>query len=294
MKKSSKSILDKRTNGERVLFSIVFVFFTIYVLTIVLSLLWVIMSSFKTAWEYDVGSSLAFPEKFSFENYINAFSQLNTGDQTFLNYLFNSAWYLVLCTFLTTIIPCLTGYVMAKYNFKGKQIIFSLAIISLTLPIVGTAAAYMKFITVLGLYDTPMFAVIANLGGFGSTFLIYEAFFKTVPWSYAESAKIDGANNFQICFQIMIPQARSIMLTYVILNAIAFWNEYQSIILYLPSYLTLAAGLFTFKSASVRDGGGNDPMYFAGLIMSMIPAVVVFGCFSERIMETLSIGGLKG
>ncbi len=291
---SKASILDKRTKGERVLFAVIFVFFAIYVCTILLSLLWMLMSSFKNSYEYDIGNSLALPEKFQFRNYLDAFNQLNSGELTFGDYLLNSVWYVAVCTTLTTLIPCLTGYVMAKYNFAGKHIIFSLAIITLTLPVVGTTASYMKFITVCGLYDTPMFAIVANLGGFGSTFLIYEAFFKSVPWSYAESAKIDGANNFNICFKIMLPQSRSIMLTYIIINSIAFWNEYQSIVLYLPSYLTLAAGLFTFKSQSVREGGGNDPLYFAGLIISMIPAIIVFFAFSERIMESLSIGGLKG
>ena len=291
---SKKSILDKRTNSERILFAIVFAFFAIYVGTMVFSLLWMLMSSFKNPYEYDIGDRLALPEKFLFRNYIDAFQKLNSGDLTLIDYFGNSVWYVALCTFLTTIIPCLTGYIMAKYEFPGRRVIFTLAIISMTLPIVGTTAAYMKFITVLNLYDSPMFAVVANLGGFGGMFLVYEAFFKSVPWSYAESAKIDGANNFVICFKIMLPQARSIMLTYVIINSIAFWNEYQSIILYMPSYLTLAAGLFVFKSQSVRDGGGNDPLYFAGLIITMIPAIIVFLAFSEKIMESLSIGGLKG
>ncbi|MBQ7880117.1 MAG: carbohydrate ABC transporter permease, partial [Clostridia bacterium] len=116
--------------------------------------------------------------------------------------------------------------------------------------------------------------------------------FKGISWSYAEAAILDGANPYVIFFRIMLPQAKGIVLTYAITNSIAFWNEYQSIVLYLPSYPTLASGLFEFKARATRRA--NYPVYFAGLIISMIPTLVLFSAFSGRIMTSISVGGLKG
>ena len=82
------------------------------------------------------------------------------------------------------------------------------------------------------------------------------------------------------------------LLTYAITGAIANWNEYQTMILYLPSFPTLASGLFEYKENAVRMA--NFPVYFAGLILSVVPTLVLFCAFSNRIMTSISIGGLKG
>ena len=122
--------------------------------------------------------------------------------------------------------------------------------------------------------------------------MVYYGFFKSVSWFYAEAAQIDGAGPFTIFFRIMLPQAVPIMLTYAITNAIFNWNEYQTIILYLPSFPTLASGLFDYKAQA--DRLGNIPIYFAGLVLSMIPTILLFSVFSNKVMTSLSIGGLKG
>ena len=81
-------------------------------------------------------------------------------------------------------------------------------------------------------------------------------------------------------------------MTYAITGAITNWNEYNTMILYLPSYPTLASGLFEYQSNAIRMA--NYPVYFAGLIISMIPTLILFGIFSDKVMTSLSFGGLKG
>ena len=90
----------------------------------------------------------------------------------------------------------------------------------------------------------------------------------------------------------MFPQALPVYFTYVITSAIGAWNEYNMMILYMPDWLSLAAGLYTFRANAQR--GANYPVYFAGLIVSMIPTITLFAMFSGKIMTSLSIGGLKG
>ena len=189
-------------------------------------------------------------------------------------------------------VPAVTGYVMSKYDFKGKNLIFAVAISSMVIPIVGNTASYMQVIAFFGVYDSPLYAVITSLGGFGGSFLVYYGFFKAVSSAYMEAAKIDGANPFVIFFRVMLPQGVPIMLTYAITGAIGNWNEYNTMVLYLPSFPTLASGLFQYQEDATR--AIHYPVYYAGLLISMIPTVVLFATFSGKIMTSLSIGGLKG
>jgi len=285
--------LNRRSKSEKILFTIVFVIFAIQTFTMFFVLWWLINNSLKDPFEYaQLKNSLHFPEQMQFGNYIQAFKTLNTCEITFFEMILNSLYYTVVCSFLGSFCPAVTGYVLAKYRFKGRNLIYSIAILTLTLPIVGSGAAYMKLLHNLGLYDNPLFYIVNNFNGFGANFLIYSAFFSGLSWSYAEAAEIDGANPWQIFFKIMFPQALPIYFTYVIICAIACWNEYNLMILYMPSYLSLAAGLYTFQARATR--AANYPVYFAGLIVSMIPTLIIFGTFSDKVMTSLSVGGLKG
>ncbi len=291
-KLSEKKKKRGRSGLERVVFTIVFVVFAIQSITLIFPLLWMIMSSFKGLLEYSAGNAMAFPKKWLFGNYAQAFTTLNVGNTTFFGMIFNSLWYTGITTVLGAFVPAVTGYVMSKYNFKAKKFMFTVAITCMTIPIVGSTASHMKIVSALGLYKNPLYAVVTSLGGFGGNFLVYYGFFKSVSWAYAEAAQIDGAGPFTVFFRIMLPHAVPILTTYMITGAIGHWNEYQSIILYLPNYPTLAMGLFEYQSNAIRLA--NYPVYFAGLIISMIPTLLLFGLFSNKIMTSLSLGGLKG
>ncbi len=288
----NNSVLTRKTTGEKILYVIMFVVFVIQSFTLIFPVLWMIMSSFKGALEYMGGNAFDLPEKWLFENYKEAFNVLNVGNTNFFGMIFNSLWYTGISTFLSVFMPALTGYVMAKYKFPGKQFIFSVAIVSMIIPIVGATASRMKIIALFGIYDSPLYVIVTYLGGFGGSFLVYYGFFKALSWSYAEAVMIDGGGHFTIFFKVMLPQAAPMLLTYAITGAIANWNEYQTMILFLPSYPTLASGLFEYKENAVR--AANFPVYFAGLILSVVPTIALFCVFSNRIMTSISIGGLKG
>ena len=283
------SILSKRSRADKVIFAVVSVIFVIYTLTMFFAVGWMFMTSLKAANE-ELGFS--FPKKLLFSNYAKAFNVLSSGKTTFFGMFFNSLWYTGIATALGVIMPCITGYVMSKYNFPGKNVIFTIAITSMTIPVVGNLASSLKLMGELQIYDSPLFVVISSLGGFGGNFLIYYGFFKSVSWTYAEAAQIDGAGPFTIFFRIMLPQAVPIMLTYAIINSIFNWNDYQTVILYLPSYPTLASGLYEYQIISERIP--DTPSFFAGLIISMIPTLALFATFSHRVMTSISVGGIKG
>ena len=289
-------VLVKRTQSEKIVFGFVFVLFCLYALTLVFPFLWLLMKSVEDPIFYDVNIMLkgpfAFPEKAVFRNYVDAFTKMTYNEVNFIGMIFNSAWYIALGATWGMFWPVCTGYVFAKYNFKGKEFIYALAIFSMTVPIIGSGGAYYRFIAFFNLYDSgPLFDLVTGTAGFGSGMLILYGAFKSISWNYAEAVFIDGGSNYTAFFRVMLPQAMPIITAMLITNAIGNWNEYYSRMMYNPSYPTVATGLYFISLTIDRFG---KPLYFAGLIISLIPVLLVFSIFSDKMLKNMSIGGLKG
>jgi ABC-type glycerol-3-phosphate transport system permease component len=90
----------------------------------------------------------------------------------------------------------------------------------------------------------------------------------------------------------MLPQAIGPVFSLALIQGIGFWNDYMTPMLYLPDFPTLANGLFEYEREMIQ--GSNIPIYFAGLVMSMIPIMILFAVFQNTIMEKTTMGGLKG
>ena len=161
----------------------------------------------------------------------------------------------------------------------------------MTIPIVGSMGAYYKLIGELGLYDTPMYVVVTNLSSWGFNFLVMYGFFKNVSWTYAEASFVDGGGHFTVFFKIMLPVALGPIITRFVVSAISHWNDYMTMILYIPSYPTLASGLYTFQANAIREV--NYPVYFAGLLITLIPVLVLFTFCSDIMMSNMNVGGIK-
>lgn len=299
--KGDGSIMTTHKGMDKPLFIIATVVFAVQCISLILPIAWMFLMSFKGGDAYMDESAFDFPKMFSFKpfaflldykNYTEAYKNLyhETTQTSFFGLVFNSIWYTVLQAGLACFTPCITGYVMSKYRFKGREFIYAVAITSLTVPIVGSSASTMKLFHYLHLYNNPLRLLVGGLAGFGGSFIVYYGFWKGVSWAYAEAGQIDGAGPYTILFKIMLPQALPVMLTYFITGAIGAWNEYESIILYMPDWPTLAVGLFEFQETA-RD---DMPAYYAGLVISMIPTIAIFAIFSDKIMRSVSIGGLKG
>lgn len=295
------SILDKRSRGEKVLFGIVFVLFMVYCATLLFPFLYLLVNSFKGGLEYindlNNGTSMALPDKWMFKNYISAFSEMamvdSMGNEVHLyTMFFNSIWYSVVSVFCGVAASALTSYCLAKYRFRLRGFFYGIAIFSLTIPIVGSTGASFKLVTALGIYNTPLYPILANFSGFGFNFLVLYGFFSNLSWSYAEAVFIDGGGHGTVFFKIMLPQAWPAMLTLAIMAFITSWNDYMTVLLYIPDFPTLASGIYRIQLSLTR--GGNYPIYFAGLLVSVVPVIILFSCFSNVIMKNFTVGGLKG
>lgn len=187
-----------------------------------------------------------------------------------------------------------TGYVISKYEFKGRALIYSIVIFCMTIPIIGTTSSLLKLVNspFLPIGNTPLYVLITSLGGFGFNFMVMHAFFKNVSWSYVEAVLIDGGGHFTAFFKVMLPQATPSLITLSILSLIGSWNDYTTPMMFLPDYPTIASGAYSLNQSANRTA--DFPLVFAGLLLSFIPVLILFIIFSDRIMKNFSIGGLKG
>lgn len=297
MKKiNEKSILDKRSTGEVIVFIIVAIVFVVYAVTMIFPLGWLVMSSLKDTTEYAVDimnlEPFALPDKFKFENYINVFRVLEYKGSTFADMIFNSIWYIILSTVPQLFCVSLFGYVMAKYTFKGKELILGIAIFTISVPVVGNGAAYFVLIRQLHIWNTPFYPIVVNLYFFGANFLYMTAVYKGISWSYAEAVFIDSGGHWTAYFKVMMPQAMPVISTLAIMMGITQWNDYMNVLLYLPDFPTVASGLYSASLSINRSGGAV--MYYTGLVVSIIPVMILFIVFADKLMKNLSIGGIKG
>lgn len=292
-KESVSPAVTGRSRGEKVIFAIVFVLFLLYAISLIYPFVWMFINSLKGSLEYSGGNSFAFPKKPLFFNYIKAFKLLNLDDgTTFFDMIFNSVWYTLVSSVLSVFMCSITGYCLSKFEFGARKYIYAVAIFCMTIPIVGSMGSYFKLIGELGLYDSPLYAVVTHLSSWGFNFLVMYGFFKNVSWSYAEATLVDGGGHFTVFFKIMLPLALGPIVTLFTVAAVGNWNDYMTMILYIPSYPTLASGLYSFQANAIREI--NYPVYFAGLLITLVPVLILFACCSDIMMSNMSVGGIKG
>ena len=286
----------KRSKFERVLFSVVFVILAIHSIFILYHFYFALQLATKLdSPEFSlhfVGNKLAsWSENLNFENFSTALSVLKVNGNTYLMLVFNSVWYSVGSMILSLFFTSCTTYVVCKYKFFGRNFLYSMVIFTMMLPIVGAMPATYRFYKTINIVNSPAILLTA-LGGFSGNFLILYSFYKGISWEYAEAAFIDGANNTKVYFSIMLPMALPAISVLFVTGFISHWNEYMAISIYMPQMPTLAYGLYVYESNMKYLG--NQPVYFAGVLLAVIPCLVLFCIFQNTIMQTVHLGGIKG
>lgn len=288
--KHKKAIKDSM--GLRITKVIVFVIFVMYALTLVFPFVWMLYNSFKTNQEFfkDVW---AFPSNFAngWTNFKTAIT-MKKSNSTILTMTLRSVLLTLSGTLLSLISASTISYVVAKYKFKGRNLIYMIAITIMIVPTIGSTSATYKLINNLGLYDNYLAILLLYSGGFGFQFLLLYGVFKSISWSYAEAAMVDGASDFKIFTTVMVPMAMPTLVPLAIMDIISLWNDYFTPYMYLKGKPTLAVGLQSMVSQ--MEYSANWPALFMLMIISMIPILIIFIVFQKQIMANVTAGGLKG
>ena len=270
----------------------------LYSLMFVYLFVWGFTTSFKGILEFSK-DPLRFPKEWHFENYKTAFDYFYvrlSGSGNRYVYLEGMALYSIIyaggCAFMQTLATCLVAYATARFDFKLSKIIYSVVLVLMVMPIVGSLPSEIQMTKNLGLYDTLFGPLILKFNFLGMYYLVLYAAFRGVPQAYTEAAKIDGASNMCIFTRIILPLVRNTFFTIMLINFVAYWNDYQTPLVYIPSYPTMAYGLYRYYFSTV-SAISDPPMKLAGCMIVFLPILLVFIIFQKRLMGNISMGGIK-
>ncbi|MGD9927564.1 MAG: carbohydrate ABC transporter permease [Sphaerochaeta sp.] len=251
---------------------------------------WVFFASFSTSQEIFSDSMFKFESGFHFENYIRAW---NT--QKVSVYFMNSLLYTVVSCTSIILIASPAAYVLSRFKFRGNLSIQSLLASALGIPAIMIVMPLFSLVSRLRLTNNRwllIFLYIAMNVPFTTFFLL--AFFKSLSTTYEEAAYIDGCSPMGTFWRIMFPLVQPGIITVTVFNFITIWNEYFMSMIFAnkPKVRPVSVGLFNMIQAMryTGDWGGM----FASVVIVFLPTFLLYIFLSERIIQGVTAGAIKG
>ena len=273
---------------------LIFALCAVYLLILLIPYVYAFFASVSDYKEYYF-SVFPFPKNgLKLYNYIDAWNNLSYEGNGIPQMILHSLWFAGGGAVLGVTLSTCGAYVCAKYKFFGRKLLYWFALITMMIPVVGSMPSTLKYVSALGVYDSPLY-VLAMCQTINAAFIIMYSCFQSVDWAYAESAFIDGAGHFRVFFKIMLPQVISPMTALILSDFILFWADVESSLVYYPNLPTLSTGLYHFRSDVITVAGMQRyPAYFAAILLCVIPTVTLFAVFQKKLMDIQMSGGLKG
>lgn len=263
-------------------------FIEIFVIVIsIFPILWVIMSAFKTNGEI-LSSPLALPSSLSLDTFAHLFENYN-----FPRYFLNSLLAAGVSTVVSLLFYAMGGYVLAKYKFPGRTLLFTLFTVTLLVPAHSKTQPIFNLIMELGLYDKLAgVTLVYPSTGMAMSIFILRAGFLSIPKSLDEAAIVDGAGFLRIFWSINLPLAKGALATAGILMFLSNWNEYYfaSLLTMSDSQRTLPVALSYFTS----EFSYNYTQLFAALTIVVLPGIILYIFAQEQVQTSMASTGIKG
>lgn len=264
--------------------------------------LWGLNMSFKDIIAYTIEPN-EITKEFHFENYTNIpyilqvqilteKGILNVG---FITMLKNTILWAVLSPLPGAIFGVLVAYVIAIYQNAFTKFLYQLGIVLMCLVVVGTFPAQYAFYRDIKMYDNMFLMIILSPQGCfsGFSFLLYYNIYRGVPKDYANAAQIDGAGHWQTFLIAYLPHIFSLALMYYILAVLGAWNDYNTFLVWLPSYPNLSYGAYIFQF-DAKVNGATLPEIIAAFFVVALPTMVFYLFMDKQLVAKLKVTGLKG
>jgi len=267
----------------------------LYTVTLLGCLLWAFMNTFKRGLVFS-DDPFGFPKPFVFSNYKDMYNVLSVpiGNTTVRlpKLILFTIVYAGGCAFLGNFVTCITAYAIAKFKFRFSGFLYSLNIVIMILPIIGTLGAEIQLTQTLGINGKWWILWVMRAHFLGIGLMIFHANFKGIPESFTEAAKIDGANNWAILFRIMFPLISKTFGLLLLLSFMGYWNDFQTPLIYMPNYPPIALALYRLSQGALV-GTSFPPVKLAGAFVVFLPMLILFIVFNGKIIGNVSIGGVK-
>ena len=297
MSKTPKGAIKETSKFAKVL---IYLMLSFLALLIIVPVAWVFMASIKENSEF-YRSPWALPAGFHFQNFVDAWQKASMG-----SYMLNSIIVTALAITLLIVIALPAAYVLARFKFRSSKfwnVMFMAGLFInvnyIVVPIflmLSNGDTYLRKTIGHPFFLNNLFILAVVYAATALPFTIYllSGYFKSLARDYEEAAYVDGASYFRTMVQVILPMAKPSIVTVVLFNFLAFWNEYiiSMTMLTKPELKTLPVGLMNLMAAQ-RSAVQYGQMY-AGLVSVMLPTLILYMCVQKKLTEGMTLGGLKG
>ncbi len=287
------AVMSKRNRGKYTAKQCILSFFKYF--SLVFAAFWMILpvascviTAFKSTQEYNQTSVATLPNSwFYFDNFVTAWVKGKMG-RAFINSFLILAFVLAGSILIGTML----AYILNRFKFLGNGLIRNLFLFAALIPGVAVQVTVFSIMTSLNLVNTLTGYIVLLMGTDVISIYVFLQFFENIPVSLDESAIVDGASYYTVFFRILLPLLKPAIVTCMILKGVSTYNEYYMANLYLQSdkLKVVSSSLYTFTGPF-----GNQYNYIcAGVIITVLPALIVFITCQNKIYNGLTQGSVKG
>ena len=248
-----------------------------------------VITAFKSPEEYAETNVMTLPKSWTyFENFVQAWKQAN------MALAFRNSIIILICVlFFSILTGSMLAYILNRFKFPGNGLIRNLFLFASLLPGIAMQVSVYQIMYSLGWINSLFGYIVLMCGTDVISIYIFIQFFENISVSLDETAIMDGCTYFGVFFRILLPLLKPAIITVMILKGVGVYNEYYMANLYLQNknqFVTVATSLFKFTGPL-----GNQYNYIcAGVILTMLPALIVFILCQKQIYGGLAQGAVKG
>lgn len=298
MDKREKIVGEKSGAAARV---ITYIMLILLAILIIVPVAWVFMASIKQNSEF-YGNPFALPQGVYLQNFADAWTKANMG-----NYFLTSVTVTAAALLILLVVALPAAYVLSRYKFRGSKLLNTCFMAGLfinvsyiVVPIFLMFVSGDKMLKGLfghGFFLNNPFVVSLVLASTTLPFTIYllSSYLATLPKDYEEAAYVDGASYFTTMVRIILPMAKPSIITVILFEFLAYWNEYIISMTMLTDpngARTLPVGLLNLMKA--QNAKAEYGQMYAGMVMVMVPTLILYMCVQKQLTQGMTLGGLKG
>lgn len=247
---------------------------------------WTAMMSVRTTPEISA-DPYAWPETWHWDKYLTAWTGSN-----YDMYFWNSTVVVAASVALLTVIGTMAAHCLARYRFTGNRLIYFIIFSTIIFPPQITIIALFQVLSDYGLFNSRLGLILVYVSiQMPLTVFLLEGFFARLPQDLFDAARMDGYSDFEILWRITVPVGLPAIITTVILNTIHLWNEflYAVVLITDDDKRTLPLGIQKFLGDRLEDIG----MIATGMMIAVVPIIVVYALFSEKLIQGMTAGAVK-
>lgn len=302
MEKTEK--VGKGNSGEKIYKIFIYVVLILLAVSIVVPVAWVFMASIKQNSEF-YGNPWSLPLGFYWQNFVDAWETADMGD-----YMLNSVFVTALSLLILLVVALPASYCLSRFKFVGQKFLSTAFMAGLfinvnyiVVPIflmLSDGDAWLKSVFEkmedgILLNNLVVLSIVYAATALPFTIYLLSGYFATLAHDYEEAAYIDGAGYGRTMVSIIFPMAQPSIVTIILFNFLSFWNEYiisMTLMSGTQAPRTLPVGLLNLMQA--QQAAANYGPQYAGLVMVMLPTLILYICVQKKLIQGMTVGGLKG